>query len=47
MDEDIALLGSVRLTAVEEAQGSVVSVIRELEEAGEIVLARSSEEFIE
>lgn len=47
LDEDIALLGSVRLSAVEAAQGSVVSVIRELEEAGEIVLARSSEEFIE
>jgi len=47
LDEDIALLGSVRLSAVEEAQGSVVSIIRELEEAGEIVLVRSSEEFIE
>ena len=47
LDEDISLLGSVRLSAVEEAQGSVVSVIRTLEESGDIVLARSSEEFIE
>ena len=45
LDEDISLLGSVRLSAVEEAQGSVVSVIRTLEESGDIVLARSSEEF--
>ena len=47
LDEDISLLGSVRLSAVEEAQGSVVSVIRTLEESGDIVLARSSEEYIE
>lgn len=47
LDEDIALLGSVRLSAVEEAQGAVVRIIRELEEAGEIVLVRSSEEFVE
>jgi len=47
LDEDISLLGSVRLSAVEEAQGAVVRIIRELEEAGEIVLVRSMEEFIE
>jgi flagellar motor switch protein FliG len=47
LDEDIALLGSVRLSAVEEAQGAVVRVIRELEESGDILLVRSSEEFIE
>ena len=47
LDEDIALLGSVRLSAVEEAQGAVVRVIRELEEAGDIVLIRSMEEFVE
>ncbi|UDY37180.1 flagellar motor switch protein FliG [Dermatobacter hominis] len=47
LDEDIALLGAVRLTAVEAAQGEVVRVIRQLEDAGDIVLARSGEEFVE
>jgi len=47
LDEDISLLGPVRLSSVEEAQGAVVRIIRELEEAGEIILARSSEEFVE
>ena len=47
LEEDIVALGAVRLTAVEEAQGAIVRVIRELEEAGEIVLVRSSEEFVE
>lgn len=47
LEEDIVILGAVRLTAVEEAQGSVVRIIRELEDAGEIVLVRSTEEFIE
>ncbi len=47
LDEDISLLGSVRLSAVEEAQGAVVRIIRELEEAGDIVLVRSMEEFVE
>ena len=47
LEEDIVVLGAVRLTAVEEAQGAIVRVIRELEEAGEIVLVRSSEEFVE
>jgi flagellar motor switch protein FliG len=45
--EDIEILGAVRISAVEEAQGAVVRVIRELEEAGEIVLMRSTEEFVE
>ncbi len=47
LDEEIALLGAVRLTAVESAQGEVVRVIRQLEDAGDIVLARSGEEFVE
>ena len=47
LEEDIVVLGAVRLSAVEEAQGAIVRVIRELEEAGEIVLVRSSEEFVE
>jgi flagellar motor switch protein FliG len=44
--EEIELLGPVRLKIVEEAQGAVVRVIRSLEEAGEIVISRSNDEFI-
>lgn len=47
LEEDIVALGAVRLSAVEEAQGAVVRIIRELEESGEIVLVRSSEEYVE
>ena len=47
LEEDIAILGAVRLSAVEEAQGAVVRIIRELEDAGDIVLVRSSEEYVE
>ncbi len=45
--EEIEMLGPVRLKAVEEAQGAVVRVIRALEEAGQIVLTRSGEEFVD
>lgn len=45
--EEIEMLGPVRLKAVEEAQGAVVRVIRALEEAGQIVLSRGGEEFID
>lgn len=47
LSEEIEMLGAVRLKAVEEAQGAVVRVIRALEEAGQIVLTRSSDEYIE
>ena len=45
--EEIEMLGPVRLKAVEEAQGAVVRVIRALEEAGQIVLTRGGEEFVD
>jgi flagellar motor switch protein FliG len=45
--EEIEMLGAVRLKAVEEAQGAIVRVIRALEEAGQIVLSRSGEEFVD
>jgi flagellar motor switch protein FliG len=45
--EEIDMLGAVRLKAVEEAQGAVVRVIRALEEAGQIVLSRSGDEFVD
>jgi flagellar motor switch protein FliG len=44
--EEIELLGPMRLKTVEEAQGAVVRVIRALEEAGQIVVSRSNEEFV-
>ena len=47
LTEEIEMLGPVRLKAVEEAQGAVVRVIRALEEAGQIVLSRGGEEFID
>lgn len=45
--EEIDLLGKVKISQVEEAQQSVVNVVRRLEDAGEITLSRGSEdEFI-
>lgn len=45
--EEIDLLGAVRLSDVEEARGSVVTVIRGLEAAGELVLRRDGDdEFV-
>jgi flagellar motor switch protein FliG len=45
--EDMEVLGPVRLKQVEEAQASVVRQIRELEEAGEILISRGgSDEFV-
>ncbi len=44
--EEIDLMGPVRLKDVETAQGSIVRVIRSLEEAGQIVLSRSGDEFV-
>lgn len=47
LSEEIAMLGKVKVSQVEEAQQNIVNVVRKLEEAGEITLARSSEdEFI-
>jgi flagellar motor switch protein FliG len=42
--DDIAALGPVRLTQVEEAQGRIVAVIRRLEEAEEIFVMRGGED---
>jgi flagellar motor switch protein FliG len=45
--EEIAMLGSVRLKTVEEAQAAIVRVIRALEEAGQIVVTRGgADEFV-
>lgn len=45
--EEIDLLGPVRLKTVEDAQGAVVRIVRALEESGQLVLARSNDEFID
>jgi flagellar motor switch protein FliG len=46
LEEEIILLGSVRLKMVEEAQGGIVRVIRALEESGEVTVSRGSDEFV-
>lgn len=46
VQEEMDLLGQVRLRDVEEAQTVVVRKVRELEQEGVIVLARGQEEFI-
>ena len=45
LEEEIVMLGAVRMTAVEEAQGSIVRVIRALEESSQIVVSRGNDEF--
>lgn len=46
LKEDIEYLGPVRLVDVEKAQQNIVSIIRRLDEAGEIVIARGGEDAI-
>lgn len=46
--EEFELLGTVRLTQVEEAQQSIIRTIRELEEQGQIMIRRGGDdEFVE
>ena len=42
--EEIELLGQVRLSAAEEGRAAVVSVIRRLEESGQIQIQRESDD---
>ena len=44
LKEDMEFMGPVRLKDVEEAQQKIVSTIRRLEDAGEVVIARSGED---
>jgi flagellar motor switch protein FliG len=46
LKEDMEFLGPVRLMDVEKAQQKIVSIIRRLDEAGEIILARGGEDAI-
>lgn len=43
-EEEMQYLGPVRVKDVEEAQGRIVSVIRRLEDAGEIVISRGDQD---
>lgn len=45
--EEMDLLGPVRLSAVEEAQGAIVRIIRTLEESGDLQLTRTADEYVE
>lgn len=42
--EEIELLGPVRASSVEEAQAKIIKVIRSLEESGQIVIRRSTDD---
>jgi flagellar motor switch protein FliG len=44
LKEDMEFMGPVRLKDVEESQQKIVSIIRHLEETGEIVVARAGED---
>jgi flagellar motor switch protein FliG len=44
--DDIAFLGPVRLSTVEEAQQKIVSIIRRLEDAGEVIIGRGDSDSI-
>ena len=46
LQEDIEFMGPVRLREVEEAQQRIVSVVRRLDEAGEIIISRGGEDAI-
>lgn len=46
--EEMDLLGPVRLSAVEEAQGAIVRIIRSLEESGDLQLMRAgADEYVD
>jgi flagellar motor switch protein FliG len=42
--EDMQMMGPVRLHDVEEAQQKIVNTIRQLEDSGEIIIARGKED---
>jgi flagellar motor switch protein FliG len=44
LKEDMEFMGPIRLKDVEEAQQKIVSIIRRLEDAGELVVARGGED---
>ena len=46
LKEDLEFMGPVRLREVEEIQQQIVSIIRRLDESGEIIISRGGEDAI-
>ncbi len=46
LDEEIEALGPTRTSVVETAQAEIVRIVRDLEAAGEIVIAREADELV-
>ena len=46
LDEEIVLLGAVKMKTVEEAQAAIVRTIRALEESGQVVVSRGNDEYV-
>jgi flagellar motor switch protein FliG len=46
LEEEIVLLGPVKMKTVEEAQGAIVRAIRALEESGQVVVSRGMDEYV-
>lgn len=46
LKEDMEFLGPVRITDVEKAQQKIVSIIRRLDDANEIIISRGGEDAI-
>ena len=46
LQEDMEVMGPARMTDVEKAQQAVVSKIKELDDAGEIIIARGERELL-
>jgi flagellar motor switch protein FliG len=44
--EEMEVLGPTRVSQVETAQAAIVKIVRELEAAGDIILARGDDEFV-
>ena len=44
--EEIEMLGPVKLKTVEESQAGVVRIIRTLEESGDLIVQRGSDEYV-
>ncbi|MFW6229293.1 MAG: FliG C-terminal domain-containing protein, partial [Alkalispirochaeta sp.] len=44
LKDDMEYMGPIRMKDVEESQQKIVSIIRKLEESGDIVVARAGED---
>ena len=46
LQEDMEVAGPARVRQVEEAQQRIVGIVRQLEDAGEIVIQRGTEDVL-